>query len=87
LYFFLVNIHKKCIVINRYPLYMEYEMKEIGHKAGTSKFIRKYGMTLLEMSVRYGVSRSHLRELDMKGELRRFIDDHERMNLEPVGKK
>ena len=53
-------------------------------KAKTSKFIREYGLTLLEISVKYNVSYYYAYILHQRGDLHRFIDRKEK---ERVGVK
>jgi len=50
----------------------------------TSKFKRQYGMTLMEMQEKYGVSINYILILHYKGELKDFILQHDKMILEPV---
>lgn len=41
----------------------------------TSKFIREYGMTLQEMSDRYGYSTLYIWSLHQRSDLHRFIEE------------
>ncbi len=48
----------------------------------TSKFIRKYGITLQKMSEKYGVSTGYLRILHASDELHAFIEEQEKEKVE-----
>jgi hypothetical protein len=50
----------------------------------TSKFIREYGMTLHEMSDKYNVSYSYIWILHQRGDLYKFIMEHEKMEKAPA---
>jgi len=50
----------------------------------TSKYIRLYGATLIQLGERYNVSAYYLYTLHLKGELHQFIEDQEK---EKVGIK
>jgi hypothetical protein len=44
----------------------------------TSKFIREYGMTLIQMANKYDVNKSYIWILHQRGELHQFIEDQEK---------
>ena len=48
----------------------------------TSKFIREYGMTLEEMSNKYGYTINYLWILHQRGELHQFIEEQEKQHSE-----
>ena len=48
----------------------------------TSKFIREYGMTLQEMSDKYGYSTLYIWSLHQRGDLHKFIEEHEQERAE-----
>jgi len=53
-------------------------------KQRTSKFIREYGMTLKEMSLKYNFTIHYLWILHQRGDLHKFIQEQEE-NKEKVG--
>ena len=50
----------------------------INENRKTSKFIREYGMTLIQMADKYGVNKSYIWILHQRGELHTFIDEQEK---------
>ena len=46
-------------------------------KTKTSKFIREYGMTIQEMTVRYNISSTYVLKLHYQDKLHDFIDEQE----------
>lgn len=53
----------------------------------TSKFIREYGMTCLQIAQKYNVSKSFIWILDRVGELHQFIEEQELKKKDLEGKK
>jgi hypothetical protein len=47
-------------------------------KTKTSKFIREYGMTIQEMTVRYNVSSTYVLKLHYQDKLHTFIDEQDK---------
>jgi hypothetical protein len=47
----------------------------------TSKFIREYGMTLIEMADKYKVNKSYIWILHQRSELHNFIEEQEDKEL------
>lgn len=52
----------------------------------TSKFIREYGMTLIQMADKYGVNKSYIWILHQRGELHNFIDEQEKREADAICK-
>jgi hypothetical protein len=44
----------------------------------TSKFIREYGMTLMQMANKYEVNKSYIWILHQRNELHQFIEEQEK---------
>jgi len=51
----------------------------------TSKFIREYGLTLIELAEKYRANKSYLWILHQRGDLHEFIDEQESKEPAPVG--
>lgn len=68
---------------------MGYQKSEKGNKKmnrkKTSKFIREYGMTLQQLSEKYGGTKGYLWILHQRGDLHKFIEEQEVKQKEPVG--
>jgi len=53
----------------------------------TSKFIREYGMTLIEIADKYKVNKSYIWILHQRGELHDFIAEQKKEELAGVPSK
>ena len=53
-------------------------------KVRTSKFIREYGKTILELAQELNLSKTYIWTLHRAGELHRFIEEQEKKKTEPV---